>query len=166
MTTIQVLAKNAGIADAHTQLILNAIYPIVCFFAAVAGARCCDVIGRRPLLLYSILFCAASFLIMFGTSKMANDNTANVSAANASIAFIYVFGIVFSFGWTPLQSMYIAETLPTATRAKGTAIGNLASNAAGAISNYGIGPGLNAIGYYFYLVFVAWDVIEWGVMYL
>lgn len=25
------MAKNAGIDDAHTQLILNAIYPIVCF---------------------------------------------------------------------------------------------------------------------------------------
>ncbi|EME79582.1 uncharacterized protein MYCFIDRAFT_37642 [Pseudocercospora fijiensis CIRAD86] len=163
---LPVMAKNAGIDDAHTQLILNAIYPIICFFAATAGARCCDVVGRRPLLLYSIVFCSASFLVIFGTSKLVNDDPSNTSAANASIAFIYVFGIVFSFGWTPLQSMYIAETLPTATRAKGTALGNLASNAAGAISNYGIGPGLNAIGYYFYLVFVGWDLIEWAVMYL
>lgn len=163
---LPVMAKNAGIDDAHTQLILNAIYPIICFVAATIGARMCDVIGRRPLLLYSIVFCSASFLVMFGTSKVANDDPSNTPAANASIAFIYVFGIVFSFGWTPLQSMYIAETLPTATRAKGTAMGNLASNAAGAISNYGIGPGLNAIGYYFYLVFVGWDLIEWGIMYL
>lgn len=159
------MAKNAGIADAHTQLVLNAIYPIICFVAGTVGARMTDVVGRRPLLLHSIIFCSLSFLIMFGTSKVAAGDSSNTSAANASIAFIYVFGIVFSFGWTPLQSMYIAETLPTSTRAKGTAIGNLTSNAAGAISNYGIGPGLNAIGYYFYLVFVGWDLIEWAVMY-
>lgn len=116
-------------------------------------------------MLYSILFASASFLIMFGTTKLAHDDPSDTAAGNASIAFIYVFGIVFSFGWTPLQSLYIAETLPTATRAKGTAIGNLCSNAAGAVSNYGIGPGLNHIGYYFYLVFAGWDVIEWVVMY-
>lgn len=95
-----------------------------------------DVIGRRPLLLYSIVFCSVSFLIMFGTSKLANDNPLNTAAANASIAFIYVFGIVFSFGWTPLQSQYIAETLPTSTRAKGTAIGNLISNVSIPVASY------------------------------
>lgn len=98
-----------------------------------------DVIGRRPLLLYSILFCSASFLVIFGTSKLASEDRSNTAAASTTITFIYVFGVVFSFGWTPLQSMYIAESLPTSTRAKGTAIGNLASNAAGAVSNYGIG---------------------------
>ncbi|OBT96818.1 hypothetical protein VE01_04067 [Pseudogymnoascus verrucosus] len=162
---LPVMVKNAGIDDAHTQLILNAIYPIICFIAAVTGARMTDVIGRRPLLLYSTVFCSMSFLVIFGTSKLATESAANRAAANCTIAFIYVFGIVFSFGWTPLQSMYIAETLPTATRAKGTALGNLASNAAGAVSNYGIGPGLQAIGYWFYLVFVFWDLIEVVVMY-
>ncbi|WPH01330.1 Hypothetical protein R9X50_00416900 [Acrodontium crateriforme] len=162
---LPVMAKNAGIDDAHTQLVLNAIYPIISFFAAVFGARMTDVIGRRPLLLYSTLFCSASFLVIFGTSKLASEDSSNKSAANAAIAFIYVFGIVFSFGWTPLQSMYIAETLPTATRAKGTALGNLVSNAAGAVSNYGIGPGLAAIGYWFYLVFVGWDLFETAFMF-
>ena len=161
-----VMTKMAGIDDAHTQLILNAINPIICFCAAITGARMCDVIGRRPLLLYSIVFCSMSFLVIFGTSKMVKEDPSNTVAANASIAFIYVFGVVFSFGWTPLQSMYIAETLPTATRAKGTAMGNLASNAAAAICNYGVGPGLDAIGYWFYLVFVVWDLVEWAVMYL
>lgn len=122
---LPVLVNDAGISDAHTQLILNAIHPIICFIAAVFGARMTDVIGRRPLLLYSTLFCSFCFLIMFGTAKLSTENPANSAAANCTIAFIYIFGIVFSFGWTPLQSMYIAQTLPTETRAKGTAMGNL-----------------------------------------
>jgi MFS family permease len=162
---LPVMAKNAGIDDSHTQLIINGIYPIVCFIAAVTGARMCDTVGRRPLLLWSTVFCSACFLVIFGTSKLAKEDPHNTSAVNSVIAFVYIFGIVFSFGWTPLQSMYIAETLPTATRAKGTALGNLASNAAGAISNYGIGPGLEAIGYWFYLVFVFWDLFETAFMY-
>ncbi len=101
---LPVMVKNAGISDAHTQLILNAIYPIICFIAAITGARMTDVIGRRPLLLYSIVFCSFCFLVMFGTSKLATEDPSNSAAANATIAFIYVFGIVFSFGWTPLQS--------------------------------------------------------------
>ena len=98
----------AGIASTHTQLLLNGIYPVLCWIGAVAGARATDRIGRRPLLLWSILFSAACFAIITGTTKIGPENK---TAANVAITFIYLFGIIFSFGWTPLQSMYIAETL-------------------------------------------------------
>lgn len=65
----------------------------------------------------------------------------------------------------PLQSMYIAETLTTATRAKGTAVGNLSSSIASTIIQYSSGPAFEDIQYYFYLVFVFWDLVEWTVMY-
>ena len=64
------------------------------------------------------------------------------------------------------SSMYIAETLPTATRAKGTAIGNLASAAASTVIQYSSGPAFQAIKYYFYLVFVFWDLVEAVVIYI
>lgn len=102
------MAKTAGIDSTKTQLMLNGIYPVLCWIGAVAGARGCDRIGRRPLLLWSILFSAMCFAIITGTTKVGPDNK---MAANVAITFIYLFGIVFSFGWTPLQSMYIAETL-------------------------------------------------------
>lgn len=62
--------------------------------------------------------------------------------------------------------MYIAETLATSTRAKGTAVGNLASNVSTAIIQYASGPAFKDVGAYFYLVFVFWDLIEVLVMYL
>jgi hypothetical protein len=65
----------------------------------------------------------------------------------------------------PLQSMYIAETLDTSTRAKGTAVGNLASNVSSAVIQYSSGPAFANIGAYFYLVFVFWDLVEFGVIY-
>lgn len=61
--------------------------------------------------------------------------------------------------------MYIAECLPTATRAKGTAVGNLASSAASVVLQYSSGPAFEKIGYYFYIVFVFWDLIEAVVIY-
>jgi sugar porter (SP) family MFS transporter len=158
------MLDRAGIREEKTVLALNGINPVLCFFGAILGARMTDVIGRRPLLLYSIVFCSCCFAIITGTSKLSLDN-GNHSAANTTVAFIFIFGIVFSFGWTPLQSMYIAETQPTATRAKGTAVGNLASSAASVVIQYSSGPAFEKIGYYFYLVFVFWDLFEAVFMY-
>ncbi|KAK3300644.1 uncharacterized protein B0H64DRAFT_428671 [Chaetomium fimeti] len=131
----------------------------------VLGFGVSFVVGRRPLLLYTIVFASVCFAIITGTSKLATDDPTQVAAANTTIAFIFIFGIVFSFGWTPLQSMYIAETLPTATRAKGTAVGNFASSVASTILQYASGPAFEKIGYYFYLVFVFWDLLEGVFMY-
>ncbi|KAF4609807.1 hypothetical protein G7Y89_g15817 [Cudoniella acicularis] len=61
--------------------------------------------------------------------------------------------------------MYIAETLDTTNRAKGTAIGNLGSSIASTVIQYGSGPAFQQCSYYFYLVFVFWDLIEFVVIY-
>jgi sugar porter (SP) family MFS transporter len=159
------MLDSAGITDEHKVLALNGVNPALCLIGAVAGARMTDVVGRRPLLLYSIIFSSICFAIITGTSKMAIDNPANSAAANTTVAFIFIFGIVFSIGWTPLQSMYIAETLPTTTRAKGTAVGNFSSAVASTVLQYSSGPAFEKIGYYFYLVFVFWDLLEAVFMY-
>ncbi|KAK2761153.1 hypothetical protein FQN54_001674 [Arachnomyces sp. PD_36] len=157
---LPVMLENAGIVDEQRKLILNGISPVLSLFSAVGGALVVDKLGRRPLLICTLLFGSAAFAVMTGTSKMATDDPTNKAAANTTIAFIYLFGIIFSLGWTPLQSMYIAETLPTETRAKGTAIGNLASSISSTIIQYGSGPAFADINYYFYLVFVGWDLFE------
>lgn len=60
----------------------------------------------------------------------------------------------------------LQETLNTATRAKGTAVGNFSSSVASAIIQYSSGPGLTNIGYYFYIFFIAWDLlVEFSVIY-
>lgn len=153
------MLEKAKIVDEHKVLALNGINPVLSFLGAITGARMTDVVGRRPLLIYTIIFASVCFAIITGTSKLAKDDD-NQAAANTTVAFIFIFGVVFSFGWTPLQSMYIAETLPTATRAKGTAIGNLASSAASTVIQYSSGPAFEKIGYYFYIVFVFWDLFE------
>ncbi|KAL4914364.1 general substrate transporter [Aspergillus aurantiobrunneus] len=161
---LPVMLENAGIVSESRKLLLNGIYAPLSFLGAILGARMADTIGRRPLLIYSLLFCSVAFAIITGTSKLATDDPSNTAAANTTIAFIYLFGIIFSFGWTPLQSMYIAETLTTTTRAKGTAVGNLASSISSTIIQYSSGPAFKNIQYYFYLVFVFWDLIEIVIM--
>jgi len=159
------MLQSAGITNEKIVLMLNGINPALSFLGAILGARLSDKIGRRPLLLYTTVFASICFAIITGTSKMATLDPTNTGAANTTVAFIFLFGIVFSFGWTPLQSMYIAETLPTSTRAKGTAVGNFSSSVASTILAYSSGPAFQHIHYYFYLVFVFWDLFEVLIMY-
>ncbi|KAI3542580.1 hypothetical protein CSPX01_06785 [Colletotrichum filicis] len=154
------MMNTAGITDEKKVLALNAVNSILGLLGSVIGARLTDRVGRRPLLIYSILFCSVTFAVITGTSKMAVDDPSNTNTANTTIAFVFLFGVVFSLGWTAQQSMYIAETLSTSTRAKGTAVGNFASSAISLVLAYSSGPAFEKIGYYFYLVFVFWDILE------
>ncbi|KAJ5995552.1 lactose permease [Penicillium waksmanii] len=155
---LPVMIANAGITSEETQLLINGLNPVICFIAAIIGAQYCDKIGRRPLLLVSIACCSVCFAVIAGTSKAAIEG--NPYAANVTIVFVFIFGAIFSFGWTPLQTMYIVETLTTTTRAKGTAVANLASAASSVVIGYSSGPAFADIGYYFYLFFVFWDIFE------
>ena len=160
-----VMLENAGITSEDTQLMLNAIFPILSFFAALAGARMMDVIGRRPLLMGTLAFCIVCFGIVTPTSKSSSDDPSNGAMANTTIAFIYLFGISYAFGWTPLSPMYIVECLETSTRAKGKSLAQLLTGASHTVIQYASGPALEKIGYYFYIVFIGWDVIQLLVIY-
>ena len=165
---LPVMVATAGITSESTQLMLNGLNPVFCFIAAIVGARYCDKIGRRPLLIYSIIFCSICFAVITGTSRAATGEGSGGGDPNASygtIVFVFLFGVVFSFGWTPLQTMYIVETLSTTTRAKGLAVGNLISAASSVVIQYSSGPAFQDIGAYFYLFFVFWDLIEAAVIY-
>ncbi|KAL5316123.1 hypothetical protein ACEPPN_017001 [Leptodophora sp. 'Broadleaf-Isolate-01'] len=81
------------------------------------------------------------------------------------IAFIYIFGIIFSFAWTPLSPMYVVECLHTNTRAKGKALAQLFTACASVVIQYASGPAFQHIKYYFYIAFNGWDVIELVVIY-
>ncbi|QPC80357.1 hypothetical protein HYE68_011109 [Fusarium pseudograminearum] len=154
------MMNTAGITNEKKVLALNATNSVLGLVGSLIGARLTDKVGRRPLLLYSIVTCSAIFAVITGTSKMAVDDPSNTNAANTTIAFVFLFGVVFSLGWTAQQSMYIAETLRTSTRAKGTALGNFASSCISLVLAYSSGPAFEKIGYYFYLVFVFWDLVE------
>ncbi|KAH7131571.1 general substrate transporter [Dactylonectria estremocensis] len=154
------MMNTAGITEEKRVLALNATNSVLGLLGSLVGARLTDRVGRRPLLIYSTICCSFIFAVITGTSKMAVDNRSNTNAANTTIAFVFLFGVVFSVGWTAQQSMYIAETLTTSTRAKGTAVGNFASSCISLVLAYSSGPAFEKIGYYFYLVFVFWDLLE------
>jgi sugar porter (SP) family MFS transporter len=160
-----VMLENAGITSQSKKLLLNAIYPVLTFLATLTGARLMDKFGRRQLLMVSLVFCITCFVIICPTSKFAASNTGNSGIANTTIAFIYLFGISYSVGWAPLSPMYIVECLETSTRAKGKSLAQLVTATASFVIQYGSGPAFEHIKYYFYIVFIGWDVFELVVIY-
>ncbi|OAL49238.1 general substrate transporter [Pyrenochaeta sp. DS3sAY3a] len=149
--------KQAGITDPNTQLLLNAINPIFSMIAAVYGATLLDKLGRRKMLLWGLFGGLVSYIFLTAfTATSRPDN----NLSYGTIVFIYLFGIFFAWGWTPLQTLYAVECLENRTRAKGSGLNFLFLNIAMVVNTYGISVGMEKIGWKLYLVYIGWICVE------
>lgn len=99
------------------------------FFFALIGASLVDRVGRRPLLLFANIGCCITWMcITIGSAENAK-NSSESPAGRATLAFIFIFGAVFSIGFTPLQALVPVEVLSFEMRGKGMAFQNLVMNA-------------------------------------
>lgn len=149
--------KISGITDSNTQLLLNAINPIFSIIAAIYGATLLDRLGRRKMLIGGLLGGLFAYVLLTAFTATAKPEN---NLAYGSIASIYLFGIFFSWGWTPLQTLYAVECLENRTRAKGSGLNFLFLNIAMVVNTYGISVGIEKIGWKLYLVFIGWICVE------
>ena len=153
------LVEAVGIHDTDTKLLLNAIYSVTGWIFAVCGARFHDIIGRRKMLMGATLSIAA------GTAASFEQDPTNKRMSSASIAFIYIFGSVFAFAFTPMQPIYPGEVCDNVQRAKAMGFYKLTSGAASFINTFAAPIALKNIRYWFYVFFVFWDMFEFLVIY-
>ncbi|CAG8957269.1 hypothetical protein HYFRA_00010691 [Hymenoscyphus fraxineus] len=158
------LLANVGITSADTKLLLNIIYALVGYIFATAGARMHDVIGRRKMLLGATAGLVLALSITAGTAA-GYVNTGSKSSSTTSIAFIFIFGAIFAFGFTSMQPIYPAEVMSNDMRAKGMGTYKLVGGCAGFVNTFAAPTALTNIGYWFYVFFVFWDVFEFTFMY-
>ncbi|KAL1975649.1 hypothetical protein VTN31DRAFT_4041 [Thermomyces dupontii] len=161
---LPMLLENVGITDTNTQLLLNIIYALTGWIAATSGSRFHDVIGRRKMFLGSTAGMVICLAITAGTAaKFVQDG--NTTASAASIAFIYIFGVVFSFAYTSMQPIYPGEVMSNDMRAKGMGLFQLTAGTAGFVNTFAAPVALRDIGYWFYVFFVFWDCFEFAFIY-
>lgn len=159
--------RGAGFTSSVTQANINLGYACFQFFWALVGAGFIDKIGRRPMMLYGMAGCSLVWIGVLVASSQVNDSQGNLNsdASRATLAFIFIFGAVFSFSLTPLQALYPVEVLSYEMRAKGMAFSALAVNASGSLNQFAWPVALAKIGWKTYIIFVVWDAIQTVIMY-
>jgi len=136
-----VIYRNLGYTSSVTQLGFNLLNQCLSAMAAVTAAGFSDTIPRRKALIIGTFVCS---LCLFGNaslslvwSRQAKDAAGefinpNLAIGQASLAFYFLFNIVFSFAYTPLQGVYPAENLESTARAKGMSMSGVIVSAIGA----------------------------------
>ncbi|OQO04328.1 hypothetical protein B0A48_10939 [Cryoendolithus antarcticus] len=156
----------AGYTEDVTQANINLGYSIFQFAFALFGAAFVDRIGRRPLMLFSMVGTSIIWVgVTTSTAIFAQSDKTNDAAARASIAMIFLFGATYSVGLTPLQALYPVEVLSFEMRAKGMAFSSLAVNAGGLLNQFAWPISLHNIGWKTYIVFIIWNAIMATIFY-
>ncbi|KAK5626077.1 hypothetical protein RRF57_001792 [Xylaria bambusicola] len=141
------MIEAAGITSTNTQLLINAINPIFSLIAAVYGATCLDKLGRRPMMLCGLAGSCVFYILL---TAFTAQTVYHPNLSYGTIVSIYLFGICFAWGFTPLQTLYAVECLDNRTRAKGSGLNYLFLNIAIIVNTYGISIGIKDIGWRLY----------------
>ncbi|KAK0503894.1 general substrate transporter [Armillaria luteobubalina] len=159
---LPVLLENAGIESQSKRLTLNFVNSISSMKTALGGAFTVDHFGRRRVLLTGTI--AITVILAIVTGLLSKDD-GNSARANAGIAFVYLFMVVFSYGWTSMQALYPAEVLGYQARAKGLAFLNICTQGSTLINTFGLPVALERIKWKTYLIFTIWDTFECVMIY-
>ncbi|KAL4982728.1 general substrate transporter [Aspergillus falconensis] len=167
------MLSGAGISSNNTQLLLQGLQNIVQFTGAVFGALITDRVGRRPQLLVSTSIIVFLFVIITALNatnvQVAGDGGGVVAksgvTARAQIAMIFIFGFVYSAGWTPNQAMYPVECLRYESRAKGMGMNNFFINIASFYNTFVTGIAFTQAGWKYYFLFIFWCTFEVLIIY-
>ena len=129
------LLSNVGITSVDTKLIFNIMYALEGYIFSSAGARMHDVLGRRKMLLGATAGLIIALSIAAGTAA-DYVKTKSETSSSTSIGFIFVFGAIFAFAYTPMQPIYPAEVMSNDMRAKGMGTYKLAGGCASFINTF------------------------------
>ncbi|KAI1052499.1 hypothetical protein LB507_007495 [Fusarium sp. FIESC RH6] len=159
-----VILENVGITSSSQQLLLNGVNVIFGFFSGMAGSFSVEKFGRRRLFLWGTFLTGLVYIPINVIAAKSNGHI-STSTGYAFIAMIFLYGIIWSFCWTPLQSLYPSEILRNDIRAKGMAASGFFSGISGFINTYATPVALQKISWKTYTIFLILHFVEWGLMY-
>ncbi|KDR76241.1 hypothetical protein GALMADRAFT_225930 [Galerina marginata CBS 339.88] len=156
---INIILEGVGIHDTKTKSAINGGLQIFNFIIAIGAAMLVDIAGRRPLFIISTSGMLATFCAWTVTTALYNTKKISASA-RATVPLIFLFYFFYDLAYTPMLIAYTLEILPFRVRAKGFAVMNLATMATVAFNQF-INPwALDAISWWYYIVYCGWLVFE------
>ncbi|KAI4865090.1 general substrate transporter [Hypoxylon rubiginosum] len=146
----------SGIRTVNDVLDINIGIAVASGVAAITGGSLMDRFGRRKLL---IGCCASLTLAWVGmlvcTQQYDASGENDVASAHASVFFIFLVAVVFSFAYTPLQQLYAVECLDYEQRGKGIAFVTMAVSAVSLVNLFATPIALEQIGWRTYGIWIA-----------
>jgi sugar porter (SP) family MFS transporter len=145
---------SVGVTSNRSQTALNGGLQIWSWLVSCAGALLSEKAGRKTLLLVS----SGGMLIMFSVVTACSavySKTGNAASGQAVIAFLYLFTGCYCLGFTPIPPLYVAEISTPATRSKLVAIYWMSTAIATCFNQFVNPIALDAIGWKYYLIFIA-----------
>ena len=158
------ILEDVGITSPNQQLLLNALNTVFSFVSGIAGSFTVDKLGRRTLFLWGT-FLTGLVYIPINVIAAKSGGHVGTGPGYAFIAMIFLYGMVYSFTWTPLQALYPAEILNNDIRAKGMAYQGFTSGLASFINTYATPVALQNIGWKTYTIFLVFHFCQWVAMY-
>lgn len=162
-----VIFKNIGVTEVPQQLGYNILTQALSAVSALTAVSLTDRMPRRPVLVIGTFMCAVTLAVNSGLSAVMDTQQQergvgnfDISYGQGALASYFLFNIVFSFTYSPLQGVIPTEALETTTRAKGLALSGFIVNALGFINQFAGPIALGNIGYKYIFVFVGWDCFE------
>jgi sugar porter (SP) family MFS transporter len=156
--------ENLGITSVPDQLAYNFLNQVLSAIGALTAVTLTDKMPRRKVLVIGTFMCAVALATNSGLSAVLDQykqrGDFHLGYGQGALASYFMFNIIFSFTYTPLQGAIPTEALETTTRAKGLALSGFIVNGMGFINLFAGPIALENIGYKYIFVFVAWDVVE------
>ena len=153
-----------GVTSVRRKLLLTFASSIVSCSGAVIGSATNDWILRRTRFTVGSFALATALSLVAAMSSQVSAATAagtvpSTAISSAGIFSIFLFGWIFSFVYTPNQSLYCTEVMNQEIRAKGISLHALQSNLVTLMFTYTTSIALGNISWKYYFVWIAVDTV-------
>ncbi|KAG2736421.1 hypothetical protein G9P44_000511 [Scheffersomyces stipitis] len=158
------MLRNIGMTTVSTNVLMNAFYSLISWFSSIAGSFAHQKVGRRKMFMFSTL-AASACLTGLAVATARYQATSAFAASTTAIVFIYLFGVMFSFAFTPMQPIYPAEISSNVLRSRSMIVLNITAGCAQFINQFAAPAAMENIKYWFYVFYVFWDIFECIIIY-
>lgn len=153
------ILTSIGISSQHEQTMLNGTISTVNYATSLFAAFLSTKLGRRPMFIGGGIAMLLSFSAL--TASLAvHTQTGSTAASKSALAFIFIYYTSFNVCLNPLLFLYPTEILPFRLRAMGLSILVFFTKAVSFFNQFVNPIGMDSLGWKYYLVYVAWLVVE------